>query len=103
MDYLEYLSPYYPMALRGPEDALSGFALLLFVSMLLTGMSCLTCRAGMYYQKLKDEPLLPQTYTEPLSTPSADNPFLKVRINQYCAVEEALHTPRPALKIYETL
>ncbi len=91
------------MALRGPEDAMSGFTLLLFISLMLTGMSFLTCRAGMYYQKLKDEPLLPQTYKEPLSTPSSDNPFLKVRISQFSAAEEALHTPRPALKIYETL
>ena len=70
---------------------------------MLTGMSCLTYRAGMYYQKLKNEPILPLTYKELPSTPSTNNPFLKVRMNQYCAAEESLHTPRPAIKIYDPL
>ena len=91
------------MALRGPQETMNGFGLFIFISIMLTGMSCLTYRAGMYYQKLKDEPILPRVYKEPPSTPNHDNPFLKVRISQYCAAEESLHTPRPALKIYETL
>jgi hypothetical protein len=115
MEYLEYLVPtstemitpvLRPQGAQDVKQMSDDAIIVLFVIVLmLTSMSCLSYKVGMYYEKLKTDPILPRTYDKPPSTPSATNPFLKVRmVPGGSAAEEAPAfgaTPRPKLNIYE--
>lgn len=119
MEYLEYLVPtsteMITPVLRPNGGAHAGangvkqmsddaIIVLFVIVLMLTSMSCLSYKASMYYEKLKTDPILPRTYDKQPSTPSAANPFLKVRmIPGGSAAEEAPHTPRPKLNIYDPM
>ena len=93
MEGYEYLVPNPGSDLMPTEETLVLFAFCAISVLFTTSMVC--CLKP---KKREEAPLLPVVDTMVHDRPSADNPFLKLRIHTFSSAEE-LHTPKPALNL----